>query len=137
MNEPSTFTWPVRVYYEDTDAGGVVYHCNYLRFCERARTEWLRSLGFDQSVLRAQHGVVFVIRRAELDYLRPALFDDELNVLVRIVKLGRCTFEFEQEIWRNEEKLLTARILVVCVSATGFKPASVPEPIRIKIQEFQ
>ena len=137
MNEPSTFTWPVRVYYEDTDAGGVVYHCNYLRFCERARTEWLRSLGFDQSALRAQHGVLFVIRSAALDYLRPAVFDDELQVLVRIVKVGRCSFEFAQEIWRNEEKLLTARILVVCVSDPGFKPASIPEPIKIKIQEFQ
>ncbi len=136
MSERSTFTWPVRVYYEDTDAGGVVYHGNYLKFCERARTEWLRSMGFEQTDLRAQHGLVFVIRSAALQYLRPAKFNDELRVLARIVKLGRSAFEFEQEIWRNEEKLVTAHIVVVCVTAEGFRPVAIPEHIRSKIQEF-
>lgn len=136
MSEGSSFAWPVRVYYEDTDAGGVVYHGNYLKFCERARTEWLRSLGFEQTDLRTQHGLVFVIRSAALQYLRPARFNDELQVLARVVRLGRSAFEFEQEIWRGAEKLVTAHIVVVCVTAVGFKPVAIPEHIRMKIQEF-
>ena len=136
MSEQSTFTWPVRVYYENTDAGGVVYHSEYLKFFERTRTEWLRSLGFEQSELRTQHGIVFVIRSATVQYLRPAKFDDELQVLARVIKLGRSAFEFEQEIWRKDEKLVTAHIVVVCVHAEGFRPVSIPEHIRNKIQEF-
>jgi acyl-CoA thioester hydrolase len=136
VSEQSTFAWPVRVYYEDTDAGGVVYHGNYLKFCERARTEWLRSLGFEQTDLVAQHGLVFVVRSAAVKYLRPAKFNDELTVLARIARLGRCAFEFEQEVWRNEERLVTAQVEVVCVTAVGFKPVSIPEHIRNKIQEF-
>lgn len=135
MSEQSTFTWPVRVYYEDTDAGGVVYHGNYLKFCERARTEWLRSLGFEQTEMRAQQGLVFVVRSAQLEYLRPAKFNDELLVLARVAQLGRCAFEFEQEVWRKDEKLVTAHIVVVCVTAEGFRPVAIPQPIRNKIQE--
>lgn len=136
VSKQSTFKWPVRVYYEDTDAGGVVYHGNYLKFCERARTEWLRSLGVEQTDMRSQDGVVFVIRSATMHYLRPAKFNDALQVLARIVKLGRSVLEFEQEIWCDEEKLMTAHIVVVCVTVDGFKPVAVPEHIRKKIQEF-
>lgn len=132
----TTFSWPVRVYYENTDAGGVVYHSEYLKFFERARTEWLRSLGFEQTDMRAQDGVVFVIRSATVHFLRPALFNDELRVLARIVKLGRSVLEFEQEIRRGEERLVTAHIVVVCVAIQGFKPVSLPEHMRNKIQEF-
>ena len=136
MSEQNDFTWPVRVYYENTDAGGVVYHAEYLKFFERTRTEWLRNLGFEQTELRTQHGVVFVVRSAALQFLRPAKFDDELIVLARMVNLRRCAFEFEQEIWRGAEKLVTAHVVVVCVNAEEFKPVAIPEHIRTKIQEF-
>ena len=136
MSDQSTFTWPVRVYYESTDAGGVVYHAEYLKFFERTRTEWLRSLGFEQNQMRLQAGVVFVVRSMALNYLRPALFDDELRVLARIAKLGRCVLEFEQEVWRGEEKLVTAHVVVVSVTADGFRPVSLPAQLRSKIQEF-
>ena len=132
----SPFFWPVRVYYESTDAGGVVYHAEYLKFFERARTEWLRSLGFEQTALREQHGIVFVVHSMTLRYLRPAKFDDALMVQTSIVKLGRCAFEFEQEVWRDQEKLVTAHVTVVCVTDAGFKPVSIPETITIKIQEL-
>lgn len=131
-----TFSWPARVYYENTDAGGVVYHAEYLKFFERARTEWLRSLGFEQTEMRAVHGVVFVVRNATLHYVRPALFNDELRVQVRIVRLGRSALEFEQEIWRADEKLVTAHMVIVCVTAEGFKPVAIPAHIRNRIQEF-
>jgi acyl-CoA thioester hydrolase len=136
VSEQSTFTWPVRVYYENTDAGGVVYHSEYLKFFERTRTEWLRSLGFEQNHMRLRDGVVFVVRSLTVHYLRSALFDDELRVRARIAKLGRCVMEFEQEIWRGEEKLVTAHVVVVCVTADGFRPVSLPEQLRSKIQEF-
>lgn len=136
MSESPIFTWPVRVYYENTDAGGVVYHSEYLKFFERTRTEWLRSLGFGQAEMRSRLGVLFVIRRADVHFLRPALFDDELQVSARIARVGRSVLEFEQEIRRGEETLVTAHVVVVCVSADGFKPVSLPESIKSKIQEF-
>lgn len=134
MNE---FSWPVRVYYEDTDGGGVVYHANYLNFMERTRTEWLRSLGFEQTELKTGMGVIFVVRAIQLQYLRPARFNDELVVKASLHKVGRSLLEFEQTIWREEEKLIAAKVDVVCVDAETFKPVSLPPEIRNKLQHTQ
>jgi len=124
------FIWPVRVYYEDTDGGGVVYHANYLKFMERARTEWLRSLGFEQTELKAHFGILFVVRKLEIQYKRPASFNDAVDVVSRITKVQRCLFTFEQIIKRGDEILTKASVEVVCVDAEAFSPASIPESIR-------
>lgn len=132
------FEWPIRVYYEDTDAGGVVFHANYLNFMERARTEWLRTLGFEQTELKAAMGVIFVVRRLKLQYRRPACFNDQLMVITKLIKVGRSLLEFEQTIQRqnaDETELLTeATVEVVCVDAQQFKPISIPASITHKMQ---
>jgi len=127
---PGEFIWPVRVYYEDTDGGGVVYHANYLKFMERARTEWLRSLGFEQTELKVRFGILFVVRKLEIQYKRPANFNDALHVVSSIAKVQRCLLTFEQIIKRGDEILTKASVEVVCVDAEAFSPASIPEPIR-------
>ena len=127
------FTVPVRVYYEDTDAGGVVYYANYLKFFERARTEWLRSLGFEQGELARDPGVVFVVAGVEVDYKRPARFDDALTVSVAIAERGRAGFTFAQQVRRGAELLVDARVRVACVDAESFKPRPLPEPITARI----
>lgn len=131
----SSFRWPVRVYYEDTDGGGVVYHANYLRFMERARTEWLRSLGFEQTALRDEFKLLFVVREIRLKYLRPAGFNDAIEVVSCLHHVGRSLLEFEQSILRGDELLTEARVEVVCVDAERFKPAAIPAFIRTKITE--
>lgn len=125
MSEPD-FVWPVRVYWEDTDAGGVVYYANYLKFLERARTEWLRTLGVEQTELAERDGVLFVVRRVEADYLRSARFNDALTVECRLVEVGRASLEMDQGIRRGDELLLSARIRAACVSAGEFRPARIP-----------
>lgn len=124
------FTWPVRVYYEDTDGGGVVYHSNYLKFMERARTEWLRASGFEQTELREKLGVLFVVRGLKLKYRQPARFNDLLSVVTRITRTGYSLLEFEQTIYRGEELLTSGTVEVVCVDADRFKPMSIPDEIR-------
>lgn len=123
------FIWPVRVYWEDTDAGGVVYYATYLKFLERARTEWLRSLGVEQGELVAEHGVVFVVRRVEADYHRPARFDDALQVTCRLEETGRASLAIAQTVERAGELLLSARVRAACVTADGFRPARIPAHI--------
>jgi acyl-CoA thioester hydrolase len=120
------FSLPVRVYWEDTDAGGVVYYANYLRFMERARSEWLRELGFEQDQLREEAGVVFVVRRVEIDYLAPARFNDLLDVSVRLVEAGRASIDVEQIIGTGPTRLACASVKLVCVDAARFKPAKIP-----------
>jgi acyl-CoA thioester hydrolase len=127
------FVWPVRVYYEDTDGGGVVYHANYLKFMERARTEWLRSLGFDQTALRNDPGVLFVVREVRLKYRKPACFNDALSVVTELSSSGRSLLEFGQTILRGEEVLTEAKVEVVCVDAERFKPIAIPPAIREKL----
>ena len=140
MSEASTnqFDWPVRVYYEDTDGGGVVYHANYLKFMERARTEWLRSLGFEQTELRNEMGILFVVRALRLKYRLPAYFNDELLVTTKLNKAGYSLIEFAQAIQRNDgqhtAQLTQAVVEVVCVDAEQFKPVSMPLPIRNAIK---
>ncbi|HNU64387.1 MAG TPA: tol-pal system-associated acyl-CoA thioesterase [Thiobacillaceae bacterium] len=126
MRGNPSFAWPVRVYWEDTDAGGVVYYANYLKFLERARTEWLSALGLEQDQLARRAGVVFVVRRVEADYLRPARFNDRLQVVSTLVALKRVSLEMEQHILLGATRLLSARIQVACVTHADFRPAKIP-----------
>jgi acyl-CoA thioester hydrolase len=119
-------SWPVRVYWEDTDAGGVVYYANYLKFMERARSEWLRSLGFDQNQLRNEQGIVFVVRQATIEYLKPARYDDLLMVSAKLKQSGRASLVISQTIER-EDLLTTAEITLACVNAQSFKPVRIPD----------
>jgi len=135
------FTWPVRVYYEDTDAGGVVYYTNYLKFMERARTEWLRALGFEQPELLREHGIIFVVRAVQIDYLRPASFNDLLAVSVRFHAAGRSWIELDQAATRPGEDgsdavLVKARVKIVCVNGQTFKPVQIPAPVREKVERI-
>lgn len=124
------FCWPVRVYYEDTDGGGVVYHANYLKFMERARTEWLRSLGFEQTELRSRDGVLFVVHGLEMQFRKPARFNEQLVVKSRLLKVGRSLLQFHQTILRGDECMTEATVDVVCIDAERFKPVSIPVDIR-------
>lgn len=123
------FVWRVRVYYEDTDAAGVVYYANYLKFMERARTEWLRALGVEQTTLLAEHGVVFVVRNVTADYIKPARLNDELTVLTCIQHLGMARIRFSQHTQCGDCLLVRSEIEIVCVNATTFKPLKIPEHI--------
>jgi len=133
--ETHTFIFPVRVYYEDTDAGGVVYYANYLKFLERARTEWLRAAGFEQPELLRDHNVIFVVRSVAIEYLRPAQFNDELTVTVRMKKLGRSTIEVFQTVERDA-RLVEASVKIVCVDGVSFKPVSIPAPIKQQLESL-
>lgn len=126
---PCVFAWPVRVYWEDTDAGGVVYYANYLKFLERARSEWLRSLGFEQPELIAAHGGMFVVRRVEAEYLLPARFNDLLHVEARLAGQGTASLVMGQRIVRAGSVLMTAAVSLVWVKEKSFKPARIPAPI--------
>ena len=134
MGPLKQFDWPVRVYYEHTDGGGVVYHANYLKFMERARTEWLRSLGFEQTELKSQMRIMFVVRALTLQYLRPANFDDALMVATRLTRTGRSLLQFEQTIQRDDILLTQATVEVACIDAEHFKPVTIPTPIRNAMQ---
>ena len=125
------FIWPIRVYYEDTDSGGVVYYANYLKFMERARTEWLRSLGFEQDILRDQEGALFAVSRVSLDLRRPARFNDALRVSVRVKKRGRASLTLAQEIkGKSDDSLLCfGEVKVVCVDVLRFRPRAIPKSI--------
>jgi acyl-CoA thioester hydrolase len=129
---PVAGEWPIRVYYEDTDHGGGVYYANYLRFFERARTELLRALGFEQDELAHSQGVLFVVRRAEVDYLRPAVFNDLLRVVSEVTELSRARVVFDQAIYRegDHQPLCRGRMEVACVAAGTFRPARIPAGIR-------
>ena len=120
------FDWPVQVYWEDTDAGGVVYHSQYLNFMERARTEFLRSLGLMQTALRDDLGVLFVVRDIQIRFKKPAKFDDVLKVNTALIKVGRSLLEFEQNVYRGDEHLIAAKVDVVCIGADSFRPVSIP-----------
>lgn len=126
---PEAFRWPVRVYYEDTDTGGVVYYANYLKFMERARTEWLRAAGFEQTALLDDHHVIFVVRSVAIEYLRPARFNDLLTVTVSPSDIGRSQLAVFQTV-EGEGLLARADVKVVCVDHASFKPVKIPEIIR-------
>lgn len=125
-------SFPVRVYYEDTDMGGIVYYANYLRFIERARSDWVRSLGIDQNAMREKDGIVFAVRRVEADYLLPAKFDDDLLVRTRLTAITGARLTMAQEVLRDDALLFRAEVTVVCVGEGG-APARLPANIRRQI----
>jgi acyl-CoA thioester hydrolase len=137
---PEHFTWPVRVYYEDTDTGGVVFYANYLKFFERARTEWLRAAGVNQQALGELHNVMFVVKSTAVDYHAPAKLDDELKLTVAVEKLGRASVQFIQECWRAgdaQEQLLTrGQIKIGCVDTRTFRPSPIPDDVLAKIEHL-
>jgi acyl-CoA thioester hydrolase len=120
------FHLPVRVYYEDTDAGGVVYYANYLKYLERARTEWLRAAGWDQAALAAEAGLLFAVRSIELEYVAPARLDDWLEVEARVVRTGRASVDFDQVVRRGGETVCTGHVRVACLDAASFRPRALP-----------
>ncbi|WP_211467517.1 tol-pal system-associated acyl-CoA thioesterase [Collimonas silvisoli] len=132
------FSWRIRVYYEDTDTGGVVFYANYLKFFERARTEWLRAAGVGQRTLEQTDGVMFVVKSTGVDYHAPAKLDDELELTVVVERIGRVAVDFIQQAWRLGEGepvlLATGRISVVCVNAASFRPQAIPKQVMHNIK---
>ena len=126
--------WPVRVYYEDTDAGGVVFYARYLAYMERARTEWLRALGFDNSSLARGPGVVFAVRHVDVNYLRPARLDDELTVTARVVETRRASLTFEQQVRLRDAVLCHGHVKIVCVDNLRFRPRAIPAELVDRIK---
>jgi acyl-CoA thioester hydrolase len=137
----SDFTWTIRVYYEDTDTGGVVFYANYLKFFERARTEWLRAAGVSQQTMTQAHRVMFIVKSTAVDYHAPAKLDDELKLTVTIERLGKASVQFVQQAWRldrdsgaHTQLLSTGRIKVGCVDALTFRPSPIPDDVLAKIR---
>ena len=130
------FSWPIRVYYEDTDVGGVVYYANYLRFFERCRTEWLRSLGFGQREMAERDSVVFVVAGAQIRYLRSSYLDDELRIDAHVGERGASYLVFEQQAWRGDELLSHARVKVACVDALTMRPKRIPPALGAALEQM-
>jgi len=131
---PSPFTWTVRVYYEDTDAGGIVFYANYLKFFERARTEWLRAAGVDQQSLIEREGAAFVVKNANIDYHAPARLDDELTLTLTVEKLGRASVQFAQKAYKGDALLVEASVKVGCVDIATVRPRSLPGDVADKMR---
>ncbi len=123
------FTWLVRVYFENTDAGGVVFYGDYLKFYERARTEWLRSLGIGQQFLKEEYNILFVVKKVSVEYKRPAVLDDLLRVATGVAWMKGASLEFEQAIWRDDTLLSTARATIVCVDKDRMRPVPIPDTV--------
>lgn len=123
------FSWPVRVYYEDTDAGGVVFYANYLRYMERARTEWLRSLGIEQDQLRSELGIIFVVVSCEVRYRRPARFNEQLQVTVSIVERRKASLTFRQQVRRGDRVLVEGLVRAATVDDKNFRPQPLPAAV--------
>ena len=131
------FSWPLRVYYQHTDAGGVVFHANYFSFMECARTELLQSQGFDLGELARRDRILFVVHSAQIAYHKPALLNDLLTVTAQVKRVGRVRLEFDQAVMRGEEVLASAALNLACVSAKSYRPVAVPEAIRKKLEELR
>jgi acyl-CoA thioester hydrolase len=131
LSDPSPFSWPVRVYWEDTDAGGIVYYANYLKFMERARSEWLRAQGIEQGPLQREQGIIFVVVSAETFFQRPARYGELLQVTCEVEKQTKASLTFKQEVIRAEnaasEVLVTGRVRVACLDAEKFRPRALPD----------
>jgi acyl-CoA thioester hydrolase len=123
-------THALRIYWEDTDAGGVVFYANYLKFFERARTEWLRACGFEQEGLRAREGVIFVVADTQVRYLKPARLDDLLHITVAVRQVGQASMRLSQVAWRGDERLAEGDIRIACVEAASFTPKAIPPALR-------
>jgi acyl-CoA thioester hydrolase len=124
------FKWPVRVYFEDTDSGGVVYHANYLNFMERARTEWLRSLGIDQRYLKREENTIFVVHQISIQYIKPAVFNDHLMVTTEVMAVGASRVKLTQTIMNEGRILTSANVDVACIDAQKFKAKRIPNNIK-------
>jgi len=124
-----SFIWPIRVYYEDTDAGGVVYYANYLKFFERARTEMLRAMGYEQDELIANEGIIFVVRSVQADYLSPARFNEQLQVSAKVSLAKKASLTFEQVITRDDEVLCKGGVRIACLDAQTMRPKAIPETL--------
>ena len=142
--KPNAFTIPVRIYYEDTDAGGVVYYANYLKFLERCRTEWLRSIGHDQADLLRDPGIAFVVRSVNVEYLKPARLDEMLWVGLEVEKITKSQIFFRQHIRRANpavvggwDELVSVKIQIICVNAALMKITSIPALLRTKLEALQ
>ncbi|WP_444995020.1 tol-pal system-associated acyl-CoA thioesterase [Aliikangiella sp. IMCC44359] len=130
------FIWPLRVYYEDTDAGGVVYHANYLKYFERARSEWLEKIGVDQTQLLANN-TVFAVQKADIEYLKPARLHEELDIVSSITQVRGASFNFEQKLYRHKERqqtLCKANIQIVCLKLDSFTPCRIPAAVKEELQ---
>ncbi|BAL26574.1 thioesterase [Azoarcus sp. KH32C] len=132
----TAFTLPVRVYYEDTDAAGVIYYANYLRFCERARTEWLRAAGFEQQLMLAEQRLAFVVRSINGEYVSPGLLDDALHVVSTIETLGGASLVFVQKVMRGDELLFRGRFVIACINLDKKRPTPIPPDMREKLKEL-
>lgn len=135
MNEPR-FTYPVRIYYEDTDAGGVVYHANYLRLMERARTEWLRNHGYELDDLAQNDKLLFVVGSIHIDYKKPARLNDLLDVSAELARMGRASMEVSQQVLRDHEPLCAATVRLVTVHADTFKPKPIPTTMKQELASW-
>ena len=131
-----TFRFPIRVYYEDTDAGGVVYYANYLKYMERARTEWLSSLGYELSTLESVEGIVFVVHRVEIDYRIPAKLGEKLDATLTLAELNRASMSVEQDIVRGDELLTRARVALACVDRANWRPKRIPAPLHERLERL-
>ena len=129
------FHLPIRIYIEDTDAGGIVYYVNYLKFMERSRTEFLRSLGYHKAAILGG-GLLLVVHAANVEYHRPARLDDELCVTTKVVKVARTYVEFKQQVLRNDETLCTGMVRIACVNAAAMKPLALPADLRNQLTHF-
>jgi tol-pal system-associated acyl-CoA thioesterase len=134
MSGTQPFSWPTRVYYQHTDAGGIVFHANYLSFMECARTELLQSLGFDLGELARRERVLFVVHSVQITYHRPALLNDALTVTAKITRVGGASVEFAQDVKRGGEVLASAELSLACVGTGDYRPVPVPEAIREKLE---
>ena len=130
----SAFSWPARVYWEDTDAGGVVYHARYLAFMERARSEWMRALGWDQGVLRDRDDQVFVVRAMDIDFRAPARLDDQLQVSVRLLECRGASFSVGQRIERDGSLLVESRVRIAALRASDFRPRPIPDALLTELK---
>ncbi|MGO4260378.1 tol-pal system-associated acyl-CoA thioesterase [Lysobacter sp. TAB13] len=132
--ESQLFSWPTRVYWEDTDAGGVVYHAQYLAFLERARSEWVRALGYGQDGLRRDHGLLFVVAGMQIGFLKPARLDDALEVTVELRRCRRASLIFAQTVRRGAETLISAEVRVAAVDAEHWRPCAIPAGLLAQLQ---
>jgi tol-pal system-associated acyl-CoA thioesterase len=135
-HDQAVFYWPIRVYYEDTDAGGLVYHGQYLNFMERARTEWLRSLGFEQTAVRALFNTLFVVHSMQIQFKKAARFDDLLLVGTQLTRLKLGSFECSQTIVREQEVIMQAQVKIACVNGLTYKPTGIPAPIKRSLESI-
>ena len=138
MSEPKpSFTWPIRIYFEDTDVAGIVYHPNYLKYFERARTEWMRTLEVDMRDIAHQNGLVFIVNKAKVDYLSPCFLNDALEVVTQVDKCRAASLVFRQRLYREQNRahvLSDALVSVVCVDKNSYKPSRIPEPVLRKLK---